>query len=288
MPEYLMHFNRNHDKRGRFTFGDGDGDGVPNDHAHRSLSERYGEAVDRHRSRVMETESYRTNRDSLRLKQAQMANQKHAAKTDIKSRNLSYGTQRVQNQVAKEQLKNRMAEEKARSAIEREKARTQLTNERAQTAEAKAREKSAREALRQQMLAEKNQRKTEQLQLKAEKARQKMEQNQLKAEKQEYKRMLAEQRKYKQEVKKQEARLKAEYRKMNKREAQKGRMRTAAIVAAVSGMPITSLRLLAGSVGDKNRGRAIISSALVNPAASVFTLGKGIKEDIDTLRNFKQ
>ena len=27
MPEYLMHFNRNHDKKGRFDFGDGDGDG---------------------------------------------------------------------------------------------------------------------------------------------------------------------------------------------------------------------------------------------------------------------
>ena len=116
----------------------------------------------------------------------------------------------------------------------------------------------------------------------------KAEKDRLKAEMKEYQRMVAEQKKYRQEVKRQEARLKAEYKKMNKREEQKGRMRTAAVVAAVSGMPITSLRLLAGSVGDKNRGRSIISSALLNPAASVYTLGKGIKEDIDTLRNFKQ
>ena len=299
MPEYLMHFNRNHDKRGRFTFGDGDGDGIPNDHAHRSLSERYGEAVDRHRSKVMNTESYRTNRDSLRLKQAQMANQKHAAKTDIKNRNLNYGTQKVQTQVSKEQLRNRMAEEKLqsqaardqlknRAAIEREKARAELSNERTAALEAKTREKAAREALRQQILTERNQQKADKLQLKAEKAQQKMEKDRLKAEKKEYQRMVDEQKKYRQEVKRQEARLKAEYKKMNKREEQKGRMRTAAVVAAVSGMPITSLRLLAGSVGDKNRGRSIISSALLNPAASVYTLGKGIKEDIDTLRNFKQ
>lgn len=31
MADYLMHFNRNHDKRGRFTKGDGDGDGRRND-----------------------------------------------------------------------------------------------------------------------------------------------------------------------------------------------------------------------------------------------------------------
>ena len=286
MPEYLMHFNRNHDKRGRFDFGDGDGDGIANDHAHRSLSERYGAAVESHRSRVMNTEAYRTNRDSLRLKQAQMANQKHQAQTDIKSRKLDYGTQKVQSQATREQLRNRIAEEKARSAIEREKSKADLLNEKATTAEAKAREKAAREALRQQALTERNQKRSEQLQLKMEKQQQKMEKAQIKAEKDQYKRMVAEQRKYRQEVKKQEARLKAEYKKMNKRENQKGRLRTAAIVAAASGMPITSLTLLAGSVGSKNRGLATISSALTNPAASLAIVGKGIKEDVDTLRRF--
>lgn len=34
--EYLMHFNRNHDKKsGRFTYGDGDGDGVRDDHSNK-------------------------------------------------------------------------------------------------------------------------------------------------------------------------------------------------------------------------------------------------------------
>lgn len=31
MPSYLIHFNRLHDKRGRFTYGDGDGDGRRDD-----------------------------------------------------------------------------------------------------------------------------------------------------------------------------------------------------------------------------------------------------------------
>lgn len=31
---YLVHFNKNHDKKGQFTFGDGDGDGVRDDHHH--------------------------------------------------------------------------------------------------------------------------------------------------------------------------------------------------------------------------------------------------------------
>lgn len=31
-PTYLIHFNKNHDKRGRFTSGDGDNDGILDDH----------------------------------------------------------------------------------------------------------------------------------------------------------------------------------------------------------------------------------------------------------------
>lgn len=31
-PTYLIHFNKNHDKNGRFTSGDGDGDGILDDH----------------------------------------------------------------------------------------------------------------------------------------------------------------------------------------------------------------------------------------------------------------
>lgn len=35
--EYLMHFNKNHDKKsGRFSFGDGDGDGVRDDHSNQT------------------------------------------------------------------------------------------------------------------------------------------------------------------------------------------------------------------------------------------------------------
>lgn len=35
--EYLMHFNKNHDKKsGKFSFGDGDGDGIRDDHSNQS------------------------------------------------------------------------------------------------------------------------------------------------------------------------------------------------------------------------------------------------------------
>jgi hypothetical protein len=72
MTDYLIHFNRNHDKKGRFTYGDGDGDGIDDDHAHRSmktdgglrkLASDYDDMKRAHRSKVIETETYKTNRD---------------------------------------------------------------------------------------------------------------------------------------------------------------------------------------------------------------------------------
>lgn len=41
-PSYLIHFNRNHDIKGRFTIGDGDGDGVSDDHSHRKKGDYAG------------------------------------------------------------------------------------------------------------------------------------------------------------------------------------------------------------------------------------------------------
>lgn len=44
MPSYLIHFNKNHDKLGQFTFGDGDGDGIRDDHSNQKtyLKNRWG------------------------------------------------------------------------------------------------------------------------------------------------------------------------------------------------------------------------------------------------------
>lgn len=44
-PDYLVHYNKNHDKRtGRFTFGDGNGDGVsPDDYRTPELDKKYSE-----------------------------------------------------------------------------------------------------------------------------------------------------------------------------------------------------------------------------------------------------
>lgn len=45
-PDYLVHYNRNHDsKTGQFAPGDGDGDGVANDHANRKKGLTKGEKV---------------------------------------------------------------------------------------------------------------------------------------------------------------------------------------------------------------------------------------------------
>lgn len=41
MSDYLIHFNKNHDKKsGRFTFGDGDGDGNLNERQRRKIEEK--------------------------------------------------------------------------------------------------------------------------------------------------------------------------------------------------------------------------------------------------------
>ena len=45
MPSYLVHFNRLHDKKGRFTYGDGDGDGARNDKS----SDKYNKNVGLHK-----------------------------------------------------------------------------------------------------------------------------------------------------------------------------------------------------------------------------------------------
>lgn len=45
LSDYLVHFNRNHDKNGRFTYGDGDGDGVVNNKS----SNRYNKNVGLHK-----------------------------------------------------------------------------------------------------------------------------------------------------------------------------------------------------------------------------------------------
>jgi hypothetical protein len=45
MPSYLVHFNRLHDKNGRFTYGDGDGDGARNDKS----SDKYNKNVGLHK-----------------------------------------------------------------------------------------------------------------------------------------------------------------------------------------------------------------------------------------------
>ena len=65
MPGYLIHFNKNHDKLGRFSAGDGDGDSIRDDHAHDSSRKSSGRDIrnDRNKQTLSRIESRAKNYD---------------------------------------------------------------------------------------------------------------------------------------------------------------------------------------------------------------------------------
>lgn len=95
-PDYLVHYNRNHDKKsGRFTYGDGDGDGIRDDHSHQKDKETVGEkvrkAVDTYdrvteesRNRSLRNERYKVSKGDLRRQQAEISSKTTSAKTQEK------------------------------------------------------------------------------------------------------------------------------------------------------------------------------------------------------------
>lgn len=95
-PDYLIHYNRNHDKKsGRFTYGDGDGDGIRDDHSNQKDKETVGEkvrkAVDTYdrvteesRNRSLRNERYKVSKGDLRRQQAEISSKTTSAKTQEK------------------------------------------------------------------------------------------------------------------------------------------------------------------------------------------------------------
>lgn len=103
-PSYLIHFNKNHDKLGRFAIGDGDGDGIRDDHANQekeTAGQKIKRAVDTYdsvrsdiRRRNLEDEEYKVKKGNLNLRQDQIANQRNQEQTDVKSRNIDLSLQK--------------------------------------------------------------------------------------------------------------------------------------------------------------------------------------------------
>ena len=58
-PNYLIHFNRNHDKLGRFAIGDGDGDGIRDDHSNQEKQAYNGKSRKEYIKNM--TEQYKSN-----------------------------------------------------------------------------------------------------------------------------------------------------------------------------------------------------------------------------------
>lgn len=95
-PDYLVHYNRNHDKKsGRFTYGDGDGDGIRDDHSNQKDKESFGdkvkkvanaydEATESSRNRSLRTEKYKVDRGILRKQQAEISSGTTSAKVQEK------------------------------------------------------------------------------------------------------------------------------------------------------------------------------------------------------------
>lgn len=166
--DYLVHFNKNHDKLGRFAIGDGDGDGIRDDHSNQdkeTAGQKIKRAVDTYdsvrsdiRRRNLEDEEYKVKKGNLNLRQDQIANQRNQEQTDVKSRNIDLSLQKQDARLQKLQMKNAMREERARAFIEKHRMKQELKAEKQAERMAKAQERAAKAQERAAKTAERNER----------------------------------------------------------------------------------------------------------------------------------
>ena len=167
-PSYLVHFNKNHDKLGRFAIGDGDGDGIRDDHSNQdkeTAGQKIKRAVDTYdsvrsdiRRRNLENEEYKVKKGNLDLRQDQIANQRNQEQTDVKSRNIDLSLQKQDARLQKLQMRNAMREERARAFIEKHRMKQELKAEKQAERMAKAQERAAKAQERAAKTAERNER----------------------------------------------------------------------------------------------------------------------------------
>ena len=157
-PSYLVHYNKNHDKLGRFTIGDGDGDGTRDDH-HNQDKETAGQkikrAVDTYdsvradiRNRSLKDAEYKVKKGNLDLKQDEIANARNQEQSSVKSRKMDLSIQRQQARLEKEQMRNALREERARAYIERYRMKKEMKAEKAEDRAAKNYERNMKRAER--------------------------------------------------------------------------------------------------------------------------------------------
>lgn len=285
MADYLIHFNRNHNRKtGRFDFGDGDGDGIRNDHANQkeklsfekkihNVAKSYDKMNRSIRKRALATEQYKVDKGDLRRQQAEISKATTSAKTDEK-----------RDKVELAQLKKEARSEDRLRAIEERRRKAQLE------AEKKA-AKHEEELIKRQMLAEKRaerlQRLNERRQRAAERRQREIEKNAIKDQKKyenaQRRAERAARAEYKRRVRKANAELKAQER----NEAKRKSMRSKAIVAACMGMPITALTLAAGSTMSKPSVTGFVAKNAVtslgtfnNPIlAAPFTIASNVSKN---------
>ena len=166
-PDYLVHYNRNHDKKsGRFTYGDGDGDGIRDDHSNQKDKETVGEkvrkAVDTYdrvteesRNRTLRNEKYKIAKGDLKRQQAEISTKTNSAKTQqrLDELMLKREKQDTRNYInsAKRQSdaeKRAYRAEKAAQRFEDQMRRRQLRAERAEQRAITAEENSYKRAER--------------------------------------------------------------------------------------------------------------------------------------------
>ena len=155
MADYLIHFNKNHDKLGRFAIGDGDGDGIRDDHANQNketAGQKIKRAVDTYdsirddmRKRSLDDAAYEVKKENLNLQRDQLANKRDQEQTDVKSRQIDLSLQRQDARLQKLQMKNAMREERARAFIEKYRAKAEYQNAKAEAKALKIAEKTARQ-----------------------------------------------------------------------------------------------------------------------------------------------
>lgn len=147
MASYLIHYNKNHDKLGRFAIGDGDGDGIRDDHANQnkeSVGDKVKKAVaayddvkNSYRQRAMAEENYKLAKEKTGLQRDQVENLRNIEQNAVKSRDLDVAAQKQQAKVDAQTARTQ-------AFIDRYRAKTEVTLAKAEQAEARARALAAR------------------------------------------------------------------------------------------------------------------------------------------------
>lgn len=223
-PDYLIHYNRNHDKKsGRFTFGDGDGDGIRDDHSHQKDKESFGQKVKKAvntydnvtedaRNRTIRNEKYKITKGDLKRQQAEISTKTNSAKTQQKLDELML-------QREKQDTKNYINSAKRQSDAEKrayraEKAAQRFENE--------------------------------------------MQRRQLKAARAEQRAITAQQNKYKRAEKAAQREIRSDERKANYYSASSQKKGRDAVIAFATGRPITALMRATSSIKNYNRAQDIV------------------------------